>query len=235
MLFYYTILYFWEKVSIIEEDSSAYAIRNNLFRVTVRDVAEVPPQESRTSANVQASQGKENIMTTETQSTKSSEESSKVTEDRRWRMVNRTMRMYGNEPNALIEALHTVQESFGFLDTEALKYVAKELKVPLSRIFGVATFYHFFTLKPQGEHICVVCLGTACYIGGAANILSSIEESLGVHPGETTKDNKVSLVTARCFGSCGLAPAATFDGQVAGKLTAPAVLEKIGRWFKHDA
>jgi bidirectional [NiFe] hydrogenase diaphorase subunit len=155
-------------------------------------------------------------------------------EDRRWRLVNRTMRLHGNEPHALIETLHTVQESFGFLDVDALKYVAETLHVPLSIVYGVATFYHFFSLKPPGEHTCVVCMGTACYIGGAPGILDGINGHLGIQPGETTADGKVSLVTARCLGSCGLAPAVVFDGEVAGKLNPPAVIERLGRWVRYD-
>lgn len=169
------------------------------------------------------------------QSPKPGDQAPKPASDRRWRLVNRTMRLYGNQPEALIETLHTVQESFGFLDLEALKYVAQELTVPLSRVYAVATFYHYFTLKPPGEHTCVVCLGTACYIGGSSNILENIHNKLGISPGETTADGKVSLLTARCLGSCGLAPAAVFDGEVAGKLTPPAVLDRIGSWMNHDS
>jgi bidirectional [NiFe] hydrogenase diaphorase subunit len=147
-------------------------------------------------------------------------------------MVNRTMRLHGNSPHALIETLHAVQESFGFLDTDSLRYVAEALQIPLSRVFGVATFYHYFSLRPPGEHTCTVCMGTACYIGGASAILKSIKEQVGVSPGETTEDGKVSLVTARCLGSCGLAPAAVFDGEVKGKVDPPAVLQKIEGWRK---
>lgn len=168
-------------------------------------------------------------------SPKAKEEPSKPAEDRRWRLVNRTMRLHGNEPQALIETLHTVQESFGFLDIDALKYVAGALKVPLSQVYGVATFYQHFSLKPPGEHTCVVCMGTACYIGGAPGILDGIKQGFAVDPGETTADGRISLVTARCLGSCGLAPAVVFDGEVAGKLNPPAVLERIGRWVRHDS
>jgi bidirectional [NiFe] hydrogenase diaphorase subunit len=157
-------------------------------------------------------------------------ESSKQSEDRRWRLINRTMRVHGNAPDALIETLHAVQEHFGFLDVDSLRYVANALHVPLSRVYGVATFYHYFTLKPPGEHTCVVCKGTACYIGGASAILGSIEKEIGIAPGETTSDGQISLLTARCLGSCGLAPAVVFDGEVCGRMTSPAVLEKIGRW-----
>ncbi len=91
--------------------------------------------------------------------------SSKPSEDHRLRMVNRTMQLYRNEAHAHIETLHVVQESFGYLDEGGLRYVTKTLRVPLSRVYAVATFYHSFTLKPFGEHTCVICLGTACYIG----------------------------------------------------------------------
>ena len=127
-------------------------------------------------------------------------------DDRRWRLVEATMRRHGRQSHALIESLHTVQEAFGYLDLEALRYVAAALRVPLSQIYGVATFYHFFSLKPQGEHTCVVCLGTACYINGAANIVAAIEQAEHVKTGETTADGQLSLLSARCLGSCGLAP-----------------------------
>jgi bidirectional [NiFe] hydrogenase diaphorase subunit len=144
------------------------------------------------------------------------------------------MRRHGRQSHALIESLHTVQESFGYLDEEALQYVAAVLRVPLSQVYGVATFYHFFTLKPQGEHTCVVCTGTACYIKGAASILAAIAQAEGVKPGETTEDGKLSLLSARCLGSCGLAPAVVFDGEVVGKMTPPQVLERIRGWADRD-
>lgn len=153
-------------------------------------------------------------------------------EDHRLRMVNRTMRLHHNQPHALIETLHAVQESFGFLEEEVLKYVATSLRVPLSRVYAVATFYHSFTLKPPGEHTCVICMGTACYIGGSGNILGEMKNTVGIGAGETTADGKVSLLVARCLGSCGLAPAGVFDGEVAGKLDSDKVLATIGRWRK---
>jgi bidirectional [NiFe] hydrogenase diaphorase subunit len=103
------------------------------------------------------------------------------------------------------------------------------LRVPLSQAFGVATFYHFFSLKPQGEHTCVVCMGTACYIKGGLNLLESIGEAYDVAPGETTQDGKLSLLTARCIGSCGLAPAAVIDNVVTPKLEPKSALEQIRR------
>lgn len=155
--------------------------------------------------------------------------------DKRWRLVEATMRRNGNSPDALIETLHTVQESFGYLDDDSLRYVAAALRVPLSKVYGVATFYHFFSLKPQGKHSCVVCQGTACYLKGTPAILSAIDAHYELKPGETTQDNQLSLLSARCLGSCGLAPAAVFDGEVHGKLTPDEALTIIKEALDHDA
>lgn len=156
------------------------------------------------------------------------------TDDKRWRIVQATMRRNGYARHALIETLHTVQESFGFLDEESLSYVATSLRVPLSQVYGVSTFYHLFTLKPAGEHACVMCTGTACYIKGIPSMLAAVEASYGVQPGETTEDNQLSLLTARCLGSCGLAPVAVFDGEVVGKLTLDKLHARLERWRNRD-
>jgi len=139
-------------------------------------------------------------------------------DDKRWRVVDAVMKRHGFAPSALIEALHAVQQSFGYLDDPSLRYVARSLMVPCSRVFGVATFYHFFSMKPHGEHTCVVCTGTACYIKDSPALLAAVGEALDVSPGGTTADGKLSLLTARCLGTCGLAPAAVLDGQVVGRL-----------------
>ena len=152
-------------------------------------------------------------------------------DDKRWRLVVGTMRRHGFASEALIETLHTVQSAFGFLDMEALRFVAVNLRVPLSRAFGVATFYNFFTMKPQGEHSCVVCLGTACYIKGSPQVLKQIEETAHLAPGETTPDHKVSLLIARCLGTCGLAPVAVLDGDVVGRIEPQQATEKIKEWL----
>jgi bidirectional [NiFe] hydrogenase diaphorase subunit len=152
------------------------------------------------------------------------------TDDKRWKVVQATMRRNGNRHDALIETLHTVQESFGFLDDDSLRYVAAALRVPLSRAYGVATFYHFFRMKPAGKHTCVVCTGTACYIKGANQILDSIQQAYGIKPGETTADGQISVLTARCLGACGLAAAVVYDGDVAGKQDAGGTLERLQKW-----
>ncbi len=157
------------------------------------------------------------------------------TDDKRWKIVEATMRRHGYAADALIETLHTVQECFGYLDTESLRFVAAALQVARSRVYGVATFYHFFTMKPQGRHTCVVCMGTACYIKGAPLLLGELEKDLKIKPGETTPDGSVSLLTARCVGSCSLAPAAVFDNELAGHLSPSDMTARIRRYTQHDA
>jgi bidirectional [NiFe] hydrogenase diaphorase subunit len=157
------------------------------------------------------------------------------TQDKRWKLVDATMRRMGQHSRGLIETLHTVQEAFGYLDEQALRYVAMSLRVPLSRAYGVATFYHFFTLKPAGRHTCVICLGTACYIKGAQQLLHTVQRDLDVSPGETTSDGDVSLLTARCLGSCGLAPAVVYDQEVAGKVDTQSLRAHLKKWSQHDA
>ena len=148
-------------------------------------------------------------------------------DDKRWRVVDATMRRHGYRPSALIEALHAVQQAFGYLDEPSLRYVADSLGAPLSRVYGVATFYHYFSMKPRGEHTCVICTGTACYIKDSPALLRAVEAELGVAPGETTGDGKLSLLTARCLGTCGLAPATVLDGQVVGRLQAVELLGRL--------
>ncbi len=149
------------------------------------------------------------------------------TDDKRWKIVETRMRRMGDRPAALIEALHAAQEAFGYLDNDALHFVGDTLGVPQSRVYGVATFYSFFILKPQGEHTCVVCTGTACYINGAKEILAGLDRSLHVKPKETTADGKISILTARCLGACSLAPAVIVDGDVKGKVTAAELVAQL--------
>lgn len=152
--------------------------------------------------------------------------------DKRFKLLDAFIKKQQFRPDSLIEVLHNSQELFGYLDTDVLVYVGRSLKVPLSRVYGVATFYNFFTLKPPGRHTCVVCLGTACYVKGAGTLLSAIEKQEGVRAGETTKDGRLSLVTARCLGACGLAPAAVFDGQVAGHVEVESAIERLQSWVE---
>jgi bidirectional [NiFe] hydrogenase diaphorase subunit len=151
-------------------------------------------------------------------------------EDKRWKIVNGTMRKNGFARHALIETLHTVQSSFGYLDDQAIRFVAQSLRVPLSQAYGVVTFYHYFSLKPPGRHTVTICAGTACYIKGADKLITAAEKCLGICPGQATKDGQVSLMTARCVGACSRAPVVLRDNEVAGEMNAEQMVEQLERW-----
>ncbi|MGA2529642.1 MAG: NAD(P)H-dependent oxidoreductase subunit E [Acidimicrobiales bacterium] len=146
-----------------------------------------------------------------------------TTDDKKWKMIDARIRRRGNSPDALIEVLHAVQEAFGYLEPDVLEYVGDALGVPPSRVYGVATFYSLFMLKPQGEHTVIVCTGTACYINHAAALLGRIHDRLDIKPGETSADGNVSLLNARCLGACSMAPAVVVDGSVQGRVTTDGI------------
>ena len=131
----------------------------------------------------------------------------------------------------LIATLHMVQDHFGRLGPGHLEAVAQLMQIPLAKVTGVATFYHYFRLQPRGKYLINVCLGTACYVKGADKIMATLEQHAGIKAGETTADNKLSLLTARCIGACGIAPAVVYDGTVAAKQTPEAVLAQIQPWM----
>ncbi len=151
--------------------------------------------------------------------------------DKRFKILEAHMKKHQFKHDALIEVLHKAQELFGYLEDDLLLFIAYKLKLPASRVYGVATFYHFFTLKPKGKHTCVVCMGTACYVRGADKVLAAIEEKTRIKPGETTADNEVSLLTARCIGACGIAPAVVYDGAVTPRQTSATALEHLKGWI----
>jgi bidirectional [NiFe] hydrogenase diaphorase subunit len=151
--------------------------------------------------------------------------------DNRFKMLDASMKRHRFSADALIEVLHTAQELFGYLQNDLLHYIARGLKLPPSRVYGVATFYHFFSFVPKGKHTCVVCTGTACYVKGADALLEAIERRAGVIAGQTTPDGRVSLMTARCLGACGLAPVVVYDGEVAGNQKPESALEHLKGWL----
>lgn len=155
--------------------------------------------------------------------------------DKRFKMLDAAMKRQQYQSDALLEILHTAQQLFGFLADDLMMYIGHTLKLPLSRVYGVATFYNFFSLKPKGEHTCTVCMGTACYVKGGGALLEEIEKTHGVKAGETSADGKLSVVVARCVGACGIAPAVVFDQEVSGKHTGKSVLERIAAWSKSAA
>jgi bidirectional [NiFe] hydrogenase diaphorase subunit len=162
-----------------------------------------------------------------TQTKQSIAQSEHPSGDVRFKVVDRALKRLHYQQDALIEVLHVAQESFGYLDEGLLIYVARQLKLPPSWVFGVATFYHFFSLEPKGEHQCIVCMGTACYVKGAGEIVARLSQEHGIKAGETTADGKFSLTEARCLGSCGLAPILILDGETLGKETSASAAVKV--------
>ena len=126
----------------------------------------------------------------------------------------------------LIRVLHRAQGIFGYLPKEVQVYVAKKLDLPVSKVYGVVSFYSFFTMKPKGKYDVSVCLGTACYVRGADKILEALTKKLGIGVGDTTDDAKFSLRTLRCVGACGLAPVVMINNKVYGRVT-PDMVEGI--------
>src|SRR5579859_7780670 len=148
-------------------------------------------------------------------------------DDRRQRLLEAALKRTGFRQDALIEVLHVAQNAFGYLTPELLWYVAARLRLPPSRVYGVATFYNFFSLKPPGEHTVILCEGTVCYIRGAIKIADALEREFGAAPGNTSPDGKVSVAIARCLGSCALAPIVVIDGQLIGKTSAEAAVQRV--------
>lgn len=150
--------------------------------------------------------------------------------DQRFATLDQTIEHYDADPTALIQVLHAAQHLFGYLSADVIRYVASALKLPLAHVYGVITFYHFFTMLPRGKHQIVVCRGTTCYVRGAQSLLQRLEQQLGIKEGETTKDNLFTLNTARCIGACALAPAIAVDDDVYAKLSP----DKIPRFCEKD-
>jgi len=144
--------------------------------------------------------------------------------DERYKAIDLTMKRFKFQNDAL---LNTAQETFGYLSEDLLIYVAQKLKLPLVKVYGVATFYHMFTFEPLGEHNCIICTGTACHVKGSNRIVQAVSEEFEIGEGETTADGLFSLTSARCIGSCGLAPVAVLDGKVRGKETSEGLLQHV--------
>jgi len=126
---------------------------------------------------------------------------------------------YNHDPSQLISMLHDIQAKYNYLPKDVLKFISDKLKIPLSDVYQVATFYKAFSLKPKGKHIIKVCLGTACHVRGAQRILESVERTIGVKSGETTKDNIFSLESVNCLGCCALGPVIVVDKEYHGKMS----------------
>ena len=136
-----------------------------------------------------------------------------------------------NDPGELINILHAAQELLGYLPQVVQQVIAADLHIPVSRVYGVVTFYSFFTMEPKGKHPISVCLGTACYVRGAEKVLEEIQKELEIKVGETTPDGLFSLDTLRCVGACGLAPVVTIGGKVYGRVTPEKVRDILQEYF----
>ncbi|HHW98059.1 MAG TPA: NADH-quinone oxidoreductase subunit NuoE [Firmicutes bacterium] len=150
--------------------------------------------------------------------------------DPRYEQLEQLIKHYQSKKGALVPLLHEAQEIFGYLPEEVQRRVADGLGIPLSEVYGVATFYSLFSLKPRGKHKIGVCLGTACYVRGAGAILAELEKELAIKVNDTTADGKFTLEITRCIGACGLAPVMTVDEDVFGRLTPERIKEILARY-----
>jgi NADH:ubiquinone oxidoreductase subunit E len=144
-------------------------------------------------------------------------------------LVDSLVRKHGAKKEALIPILQDIQSDLNWLPEEVLRAVADKLAVPLRDVYGVATFYRTLSLRPRGKHIVTVCLGTACHVRGGQRIMDQISETLGIAPGETTRDMNFTLETVNCLGCCAIGPIVVVDGEYYGEMTSRkvgSVLEK---------
>ena len=137
---------------------------------------------------------------------------------------------YANEKTPLMMILSDIQNEYGYIPLEVQKIVSEKTGISVAEIYGVVTFYSFFSTQPKGKYEISVCLGTACYVKGSGDIFNRLSERLGVANGECTPDGKFSLVACRCIGACGLAPVLTINGEVYGRLTVDDVDDILAKY-----
>ncbi len=139
---------------------------------------------------------------------------------------------FNNEKGELINVLHKAQGIFGYLPAEVQEVIAKELKVSVAHVYGIVTFYSFFTMLPKGEHPVSICLGTACYVRGAEKVIEEFKRILKISVGETSPDGKFSLACLRCVGACGLAPVVLIGDKVYGRVSPEGVKDIVAEYTK---
>jgi len=142
-----------------------------------------------------------------------------------WEAVDHIIQQYRGRQGALIPVLEDIQEVVGYLPKTIQRRVALGLRIPFSEVYGVVTFYSFFTIKPRGRHTIRTCLGTACYVRGGKRIAETITQTFGIKEGETTPDRRFTFETVRCLGACGLGPAMVVNNDVHGRVKAAKVKE----------
>jgi len=144
--------------------------------------------------------------------------------------IDMTVDKYGKNPWALISILQDIQSEIGYLPSLVLKEVAEKMEIPLTQIYGVATFYKSLSLIPQGKHTVTFCMGTACHVRGSDKILSEVSDFLGVEPGQTTEDGELSLKVANCLGACAIGPVMVVDGVYYAKMSASRAKKILARF-----
>lgn len=149
--------------------------------------------------------------------------------------INEICDRYANDKTPLMMILSDIQKEYGYIPLEVQQIVSQRTGVSVADIYGVVTFYSFFSLTPKGKYVIGVCLGTACYVKGAGQILDKFAEVIGIKPGETSKDGLFTLDALRCIGACGIAPAVTINGKVYPKLTVDAVPKIVEEYRQMEA
>lgn len=149
--------------------------------------------------------------------------------------INEICDRYVNEKTPLMMILSDIQKEYGYIPLEVQELVSKRTGISVAEIYGVVTFYSFFSLTPKGKYVIGCCLGTACYVKGAQQIIDKFSEIIGIKPGETSADGMFTLDALRCIGACGIAPAVTINGKVYPKLTVDAVPKVVEEYRALEA
>ena len=149
--------------------------------------------------------------------------------------INEICDRYAEEKTPLMMILSDIQKEYGYIPLEVQEIVSQRTGISVAEIYGVVTFYSFFSLSPKGKYVIGVCLGTACYVKGAGQILDKFSEVIGIKPGETSQDGLFTLDALRCIGACGIAPAVTINGKVYPKLTVDAVPKIVNEYKAMEA
>lgn len=149
-------------------------------------------------------------------------------------MIKNICARYKDEKSPLMPILSDIQKEYGYIPIEVQEIVSDEMNIPLSEIYGVVTFYSYFSLEPKGRYVIGVCIGTACYIKGGQNVLNKLMELLNIKPGQTTEDGLFTLDALRCIGACGIAPAMRINGKVYPHVKLAELPVILGEYRKLD-
>lgn len=147
--------------------------------------------------------------------------------------IKEICKSFDNEGGELINVLHKTQSTFGYLPAEVQEVIAEELNIPVAKVYGVVTFYSFFTMIPKGKHPISICTGTACYVRGAEKVLEEFKKELKIEVGETSEDGKFSIACLRCVGACGLAPVVMVGNKTYGRVS-PEMVKDIVAEYEED-